>query len=91
MDDELVDMFITSAPRRLPAFERGLGSGRDFKKEIDLGAPAERSALLFDLAIEIDEFFGEIEETGNIRLRKSFDPQQVPPAKDKRGFRRNGH
>jgi hypothetical protein len=72
-------------------FERGLGAGRYFEKEIDLRAAAQRGALLFDLTVELDEFFGEVEEAGNVLLRKPFYPQQVTSAEDKRGFRRNGH
>ena len=44
-------------------FERGLRPGRGFEEQIDLGAAAQRRALLLDLAIEIDEFLGEIEES----------------------------
>ena len=50
--------------------ERGLGAGRDLEEEIDLGAPAQRRALLLDLAVEIDEFLGEIEEA-EISARES--------------------
>jgi hypothetical protein len=72
-------------------FKRGLGAGRHFEEKIDLGTAAQRRAFLFNLTVELDEFFGEVEKTGNILVRKPFYPQQVPSAEDKRGFRRNGH
>ena len=72
-------------------FERGLGAGGDLEEQVDLGAAAQRGALLFDLAIEFDEFLGEVEQAGNLRVRKPFDPQQMPFVEDERGFRRNVH
>ena len=72
-------------------FERGLRAGRDFEEQIDLGAAAQRGALLLDLAVEFDEFLGEVEQAGNLVARKPFDPQQVPLVEDERGFRRDVH
>ncbi len=46
--------------------ERGLRPGRGFKEQVDLGAPAQRCALLLDLAVEIDEFFGEVEQPADL-------------------------
>ena len=63
-------------------FERGLGAGRGFEEQVDLGAAAQRGALLLDLAIEIDEFLGEVEEAYDLLARKPFDPQQVSPVED---------
>ena len=43
-------MFMTSAPRRLPAsLERGLRARRGLEEQIDLRAPAQGRALLLDL------------------------------------------
>ena len=72
-------------------FERRLGAGGHLEEQIDLGAAAQRGALLFDLAIEFDEFLAEIEQAGNLLVRKSFDPQQMPLVEDERGFRRHVH
>ena len=72
-------------------FERGLGAGGDFEEQVDLGAAAQRGAFFLDLAIELDEFLGEIEQAGNLVARKPFDPQQMPPAEDERRFRRDVH
>ena len=72
-------------------FERGLRAGGDFEEQIDLGAAAQRGALLLDLAVELDEFLGEVEQAGNVLARKPFDPQQMPPAEDEGRFRRDVH
>ena len=53
-------------------FERGLGAGRDFEEQVDLGAAAQRGALFLDLAVELDEFFGEIEQAGDVLARKAL-------------------
>ena len=63
-------------------FERGLGAGGALEEQIDLGAAAQRGALLLDLAIEFDEFLAEVEQAGNILAGKPLDPQQMPPAED---------
>ena len=82
-------MFITKPLAR--QLERGLGAGGDLEEQIDLGAAAQRRALLLDLAVELDEFLGEVEQAGNIVTRKPFDPQQMPMVEDERGFRRDVH
>ncbi len=71
--------------------EGGLRAGRDLEEQVDLGAAAQRGALLLDLAIDLDEFFGEIEETDDLLARKPVDPQQVPLVEDERGFGRDIH
>jgi hypothetical protein len=43
------------------------------------------------LAVEFDEFLAEVEQAGNILAGKSFDPQQMAPAEDERGFLRDVH
>jgi hypothetical protein len=43
--EEATDMFITSAPSRLPAsLERGLRAGRGLEEQVDLGAAAQDAA-----------------------------------------------
>jgi hypothetical protein len=83
-------MFMTSAPSRLQ-FERGLGAGRGFEEQIDLGAAAQRGALLIDLAVELDIFLGEVEQAGNIGDGKALDAQQMPVTEDEGRFRCRGH
>ena len=72
-------------------FERGLGAGRGLEEQVDLGAAAQRGALLVDLAVELDIFFGEVEQAGDIVSGKALDSQQVPVTEDEGRFRCRGH
>ena len=72
-------------------FERGLGAGRGLEEQVDLGAAAQRGALLLDLPVEVDELLGEIEQPGDLLARKPFDPQQVPAVEDERRSRSDVH
>ncbi len=71
--------------------ERGLGAGRGLEEQVDLGAAAQARALLVDLAVELDIFFGEVEQAGNVGNGKALDSQQVPVTKDEGRFRDRGH
>ncbi len=62
--------------------ERGLGTGRHLEEQVDQGAPAQRRLLLLDLAVEIDEMLGEVEQAQNLLARKPLDPQQMPLVED---------
>ena len=57
--------------------ERGLGAGRGLEEQVDQRAAAQRGALLLDLAVELDEFPGEVEQAHDVVARKPFDPQQM--------------
>ena len=76
-------MFMTSAPSRLPA-----SSNEDWvrveasKNRLIWVRPRSDALLLFDLAIEVDEFLAEIQQAGDIGCGKPFDPQQMPMAED---------
>ncbi len=72
-------------------FETRLRTGGDLEEQVDLGAAAQRRALFLDLPIELDEFFGEVEQAGNLVAGKPLDPQQMAMAEDKGGFRRDVH
>ena len=50
-----------------------------------------RQKLRLDLAVELDEFPGEIEQADDVGIRKPFDPQQMALAEDERGLRGNVH
>ena len=71
-------MFITSAPSRLPA-----SSNEDCvrveasKNRLISVRPRSEARLLLDLAVELDEFLGEIEQADDVVARKPFDPQQM--------------
>jgi hypothetical protein len=62
--------------------ERGLRARRGLEEQVDDGAPAQRGALLLDLAIEVDIFVGEIEQADDVVGRKAFYPQQMTVAED---------
>ena len=85
-------MFITSAPSRLPA-----SSNEDWvrveasKNRLIWVRPRSEVRFLLDLAVELDEFLGEIEQAEDLLARKPFDPQQMPLAEDERGFRGDVH
>ena len=66
--------------------ERGLGPGRDLEEQVDQRASAQRRLLLLDLAVELDELLGEVEQAEDLLARNSFDPQQVPLVEDERGL-----
>ena len=66
--------------------EGGLGAGRDLEEQVDQSAPAQRDLLLVDLAVELDEILGEIEQPQNVLARKPFDPQQIALAEDEGGL-----
>ena len=92
MEEEPADMFITSAPSRLPASSNeACVRVETSKNRLIWVRPRKRGALLLDLAVELDEFLGEVEQAGNILARKPFDPQQMPCAEDEGGFRRDVH
>ena len=92
MEEEPTDMFMTSAPSRLPA-----SSNEDWvrveasKNRLISVRPRSDVLLLLDLAVELDEFLGEIEQARNLVARKPFDPQQVALAEDERGLRSDVH
>ena len=71
--------------------ERGLGSRRGFEEQVDLGTAAQRRALLVDLAVQLDVFFGKVEEAGDVGGGKALDAQQMPVSEDKARFRWRCH
>ena len=92
IEDEPVDMFITSAPRRLPASSKDdCVRVETSKNRLIWVRPRKLARFFFDLTIEIDKFFAEVEQAGNVVAGKPFDPQQMTPAEDEGGFRRDVH
>ena len=57
--------------------ERRLGAGRGLEEQVDLGAAAQRGAFLLDLTVEVDEFLAEVEEAGDLLVRKPFDKHLI--------------
>ena len=66
--------------------ERGLRAGRGFEEQIDLGAAAQRGALLVDLAVELDILLGEVEQARDVVSGKALDAQQMPVTEDESRF-----
>ncbi len=71
--------------------ERRLGAGRDLEEQVDLGAAAQRGALFLDLAVELDEFLGEVEQADDLVARQALDPQQMPVREDEGRFLHDVH
>jgi hypothetical protein len=72
------DMFIRSAPSRLPASSNeALGPGRVFEEQVDLGQAAQCGGLFLALPGDFDRFVRLIEQIVDVRLRKPLDSEQV--------------
>ena len=76
-------MFITSAPRRLPASSneacvRVEGS----KEKVDLRASPQGRLLLLHLPADLDSLVGEIEQGLDVERRKPLDAEQVAMRKN---------
>ena len=81
-------MFITSAPSRLPASSNEACVRVEASKNRLISVrPRSDVGFLLDLAVELDEFLGEVEQADDVGARKPFDPQQMTMAEDERGFR----
>ena len=58
-------------------FERGLRARRGLEEQVDQRAPAQRRALLLDLAADVDGGVREIEQVLDLGPRKTLDAEQV--------------
>ena len=66
-------MFITSAPRRLPAISKlGLGAGGVLEEHVDLGEAAQGVA-----AAGGHVMVGEVEDRGDLARGQALDPEEV--------------
>ena len=71
MEEEPTDMFITSAPRRLPAISNeDWVRVEDSKKRLIWVRPRSVALLLVDLAVGLDEVLGAVEETDDLARAK---------------------
>ena len=92
IEDEETDMFMTSAPSRLPA-----SSNEDWvrvetsKNRLIWVRPRSEVRFFSTWRLSVDEFLGEVEQAGDLVARKPLDPQQMPLAEDEGGFRCDGH
>ena len=79
------DMFITSAPRRLPASSKeALRARRGLEEQVDLRAPAQCRGLLLDLPRQIDVAISQIEKRGDFEMIEPLDAEQMPAGEDRR-------
>jgi hypothetical protein len=79
-------MFITSAPSRLPASSKDAWVRvEDSKNRFIWVRPRS------DLTIQFNEFFGKVEKTCNLAVRKPLDPQQMTAVEDEGRFRGDVH
>ncbi|MGY3366810.1 hypothetical protein ACVWZL_003935 [Bradyrhizobium sp. GM2.4] len=67
--------------------ERRLGPGGSLEEEVHLRPSTQDGALLVNLAVELDIFFGQVEEAGDVGRGKALDAQQMPVAEDEGRFR----
>ena len=85
-------MFITSAPSRLPASSNEAWVRVEASKNRLISVrPRSDRGLLLDLAVELDELLGEVEQADDVVVRKPLDPQQMTAAEDERRFRGDVH
>jgi len=93
IEEEPTDMFMTSAPSRLPASsnEDCVRVEASKNRLIDLGAAAQRRTLLLNLAVQIDEFLCKIEQSDDLIGRKPLHPQQMPLVENEGSFRGDVH
>jgi hypothetical protein len=78
-------MFITSAPSRLPASSNEAWVRVEASKNRLISVrPRSEARFFLDLAVEVDEFLGEVEQARDLVGRKALDPQQMAAAEDER-------
>jgi len=65
-------------------FERGLRAGGGLEEQIDLRAPAQRGALLLDLARHVDGGVGEVQQVLDLGAGKPLDAEEMATGE---GFR----
>ena len=68
-------MFMTSAPRRLPATRKRIGCASRLRRRVDQGAAAQKRLLLVGLAAYGDHSFGEVEQGGDFLGRRPRCPK----------------
>ena len=83
-----VDLYASDPPLQSAVAAQG-GNGE--AAELSAFGKHWGSAQMLDLAVEVDEMLGEVEQAQNLLARKAFDPQQVPLAEDEGGLLGNVH
>ena len=93
MDEVRVDMFMTSAPSRLPASSKELWVRvEDSKNRLIRVRPRRSSRFLATWRLTLDGLFGKVEQAHDLVARKAFDPKQMAMREGEFGrFGRNAH
>ena len=76
-DEDATDMFITSAPSRLPAISNEDCVRVEASKNRLIWVRPRSVVASCRLAVQFDEFVGEVEEADDLVARKPLDPQQM--------------
>jgi hypothetical protein len=91
IEEDDTDMFMTSAPSRLPAISNEDWVRVEASKNRLIWVRPRAGAFLVDLAVELDIFLGKVEQAGNVGSGKALDSQQMPVTEDEGRFRCRGH
>ena len=87
IDEEDTDMFITSAPSRLPASSNEAWVRVEASKNRLISVRPRSAAVFFSIwRLRVDEFLGEIEQADDVGMRKPLDAQQMTAAEDECGL-----
>ena len=86
------DMFMTSAPSRLPASSNEAWVRVEASKNRLIWVRPRSDVRFFSIwRLSSTIFLGEVEQADDLVARKPLDPQQMPLAEDEGGLRGDGH
>ena len=92
MEEEPTDMFMTSAPSRLPASSNEAWVRVETSKNRLISVrPRSDACFLSIWRLSSTKFLGEVEQAENLLARKPFDPQQMALVEDEGGLRGDVH
>ena len=92
IEDDDTDMFMTSAPSRLPASSNEACVRVEASKNMLIRVRPRSDAVFFSICrLSVDERVGEIEQPDDVGVRKPRYPQQMTLAEDERRFRGHVH
>ena len=87
IDDDDTDMFMTSAPSRLPASSNEAWVRVEASKNMLIRVRPRSELVFFSIwRLSVDELLGEVEQAHDVVARKPFDPQQMAAAENERGL-----
>ena len=92
MADDDTDMFMTSAPSRLPASSNEACVRVEASKKRLISVRPRSEVRFFSIwRLSSTNSSDEIEQAGDFVTRKPFDPQQMAAVENERGFVRDVH